>query len=140
MMEALGITRNIVINATREKVWAALTDPVKLEAVFGVPFRFARLAVDEMIYFSDEGDNGDKGVIDLVAPPERFGFRWSPMPGNPTQTRILFKLDSIDGGTRLTVTEDGFEALPLEARQHHFDDNSRGWEIVLEEIAKIVTE
>ena len=40
------------------------------------------------------------------------------------------------GGTRLTITESGFEGLPLERRAKAFADNQGGWEAQLGLIAK----
>jgi hypothetical protein len=43
----------------------------------------------------------------------------------------IFRLEEENGGTRVTVTETGFEALPDDIRQERFDSTAKGYETVL---------
>ncbi|MCU0490723.1 MAG: SRPBCC domain-containing protein, partial [Chloroflexaceae bacterium] len=45
-----------------------------------------------------------------------------------------FRLTEENGGTRVTVTETGFEALPDEIRQQRFDSTAQGYATVLAEL------
>jgi hypothetical protein len=49
---------------------------------------------------------------------------------------VTFELEEVTGGTRLTITESGFEGLPLERRAKAFAENQGGWEAQLGLIAK----
>jgi uncharacterized protein YndB with AHSA1/START domain len=71
----------------------------------------------------------------VVEPPERFAFRWTPEPGNPAESLVTFRLEVVPGGTLVTVTESGFEALPDSLRQKRAEMNAQGWGFVLEHLA-----
>jgi hypothetical protein len=71
--------------------------------------------------------------------PERlFSFRWHPFaiePGidysaEPT-TLVVFVLEEAPNGVMLTVTEPGFDRIPLERRAKAFAANERGWGMVV---------
>jgi len=128
-MEAVVIERSIVVTADRERVWRAITTPEHLAKWFE-PIRFERLAVGEALTFGW----GGAGSIALVEPMDRFGFRWQIAPPHPAQTLVVFALETVPEGTRITVTEQGFEALPDEVRQARFKDNTQGWEKELGEL------
>src|SRR5215469_8686594 len=128
-METVVIERSIVVTADRERVWQAITAPEHIAHWFE-PIRFERLAVGEALTFSWGGE----GSIALVEPMERFGFRWQIAPPHPAQTLVIFALETVPEGTRITVTEQGFEALPDEVREIRFQDNVQGWEKELGEL------
>src|SRR5687767_10609018 len=80
-------------------------------------------------------------MIERVVPLELLAFRWHPGaepdtgPNAPT-TLVTFELEEVAEGTRLTITESGFDALPLERRAKAFAENEGGWEAQLSLIAK----
>jgi uncharacterized protein YndB with AHSA1/START domain len=122
-MEAtLEITRSVDIAAARERVWKALTDPTTVGKWFE-QMSFASLKPGEKITFSW----GESGEIALSEPMERFGWRWLMEPGSPRGTLVMFTLETIPNGTRVTVRETGFENLPESARRKQFSDNVGGW-------------
>ena len=43
-------------------------------------------------------------------------------------TLVEFALEEASGGTRLTVTESGFDQLPAARRDEAFNANAGGWE------------
>jgi len=45
-----------------------------------------------------------------------------------------YRLEEENGGTRVTVTETGFEALPDDIRQKRFDSTAQGYETVLADL------
>ena len=47
-------------------------------------------------------------------------------------------LEEVSGGTRLTVVETGFDALPLARREAALTRNTRGWSAQLENVARHV--
>ena len=121
METALKITRSIVVAAGRERIWKALTVPEEIGLWFE-QLEFERLAVGEKIRFSW----GEKGEIAIVEPMDRFGYRWLIEPQSPRGTLVVFTLETIPNGTRVTVSETGFEALP--DSQKNFSQNTEGWE------------
>ena len=46
--------------------------------------------------------------------------------GEPT-TLVTFTLEAVDGGTRLTIVESGFDAIPEARRAKAFGMNTGGW-------------
>ena len=71
-----------------------------------------------------------------MEPLKLLSFRWHPYaiePGGdyskePT-TLVTFELEEVRGGTRLTITESGFDRIPLERRAEAFASNEQGWDI-----------
>jgi hypothetical protein len=63
-----------------------------------------------------------------------ISFRWHPYalePGvdyakEPT-TLIVFELQEVFGGTLLTISESGFDQIPLARRARAFSANDSGW-------------
>src|SRR5258708_5394748 len=133
-MEAVVIERSIVVKADRERVWRAITTPEHLAKWFE-PISFERLAVGEALTFGWDGE----GSIALVETMDRFGFRWQNAPPHPAQTLVVLALEQVPEGTHITVTEQGFEALPDEVREFRYQDNTRGWEQVLGELIAYLT-
>jgi uncharacterized protein YndB with AHSA1/START domain len=53
-------------------------------------------------------------------------------------TLVEFQLTEVPGGTKLAVTESGFDELPAHRRDEAFRMNSSGWEAQLRNIEKYV--
>src|SRR5260370_15844596 len=133
-MEAVMSERSIVVKADRERVWQVITTPEHIAKWFE-PIRFERLAVGEAVTFCW----GGAGSIALVEPMDRFGFRLQIAPPHPAHTLVVFSFETVLEGTRITVTEQGFEALPDEVREIRFKDNTQGWEKELGELIAYLT-
>ena len=81
--------------------------------------------------------------FDRIEPETLFAFRWHPFaiePGvdysrEPT-TLIVFALEDVADGTMLTVTESGFDRIPLARRAKAFTANEGGWTMVMALIEK----
>ena len=76
--------------------------------------------------------------IDQMEPERLFSFRWHPYAidravdysAEPT-TLIVFALEKVASGVMLTVTESGFDRIPLERRAKAFTANEQGWGMVV---------
>jgi len=73
-------------------------------------------------------------VIERLEPKRVLAWRWHPNPVEPSQdysneptTLVTFELEDAADGTRLTLTEWGFDALPAERRAEAFRGNDEGW-------------
>ena len=84
--------------------------------------------------------------VDEIQPPSRISFRWHPFAIDPNvdyshepTTLIVFELAEVEGGTKLTITESGFDKIPLERRAKAFEMNSGGWEMQTKLLEKYVT-
>lgn len=149
------IEKIAILKAPLAKVWSAISDSAAFGTWFGMtidgPFvegqtvsgAIAKTQVDDEIAKHQEPYVGMRCdlKIERVVPLKVFAFRWHPGadpdvgPDAPT-TLVTFELEEVAGGTRLTITESGFEALPLERRAKAFADNEGGWEAQLGLVAK----
>jgi uncharacterized protein YndB with AHSA1/START domain len=142
------IEKKIVLKAPRERVWLAITDSTRFGAWFGVeldgPFvvwketkgRIAPTKVDPQVAKQQEAYRGVvwRASVERIEPMKVFSFRWHPYAIDPTSdyskeptTLVTFELQDADGGTLLTITESGFEQLPLERRAQALESNDIGW-------------
>ena len=151
------IEKTIVLRAPRDRVWHAITDSKQFGTWFGVEFdapfvagakmtgRMAPTKVDPAIAKMQEAYAGQKFdcTIDRIEPMQLFSFRWHPFAIDPKldysaepTTLVAFELAEVDGGTRLTITESGFDRIPLERRAKAFEANSGGWQKQTELLSK----
>lgn len=146
------IEKQVVLRAPRARVWRALTDHAEFEQWFGMrvdgPFApGARLrgtivgtSVDPAIAKAQRqfADVSFEIVIERIEPERLFSFRWHPFAVEPgvdyssePMTLIEFALEEVEGGVRLTVTESGFERIPLGRRARAFQANEGGWGVMV---------
>jgi uncharacterized protein YndB with AHSA1/START domain len=142
------IEKKVVLQAPRERVWRAISDAGEFGAWFGVAFNGAFAAgarltgrvtptrVDAEVARSQEPYAGKtfEIVVDRIEPMRLLSFRWHPFavePGvdytNEPSTLVVFELQEAAGGTLLTITESGFDRIPLERRAQAFTANDQGW-------------
>lgn len=141
------IEKQIVLRATPARVWRALSNAREFGSWFGAEFEgdFAtsKEARGKVKY------QGQELILTLVIErmePERLlAFRWHPYAIDPTvdyasepTTLVEIALTEVPEGTRLTVTETGFDRIPLARRAKAFEMNSHGWTQQLENIARHV--
>lgn len=69
-----------------------------------------------------------------MAPPRRLVWQWHPGTVDPRVdysrepwTTVTFTLEPTPRGTRLSVSETGFDAIALERRASVYKDNTEGW-------------
>ncbi|MFL5406220.1 MAG: SRPBCC family protein [Myxococcales bacterium] len=142
------IQKTVLLRAPLERVWRAISDPGEFGTWFGVAFdgpfvagarvtgRIVPTKVDAEIAKAQEPYAGAKFEcsIDRVEPMRLFSFRWNPYgveqgvdySKEPT-TLVTFALEEAPGGTKLTITESGFDQIPLERRAKAFSANAEGW-------------
>jgi uncharacterized protein YndB with AHSA1/START domain len=133
------IQRSTLIRAPRSRVWRALTDiaefcrwfsaeteepafrpgaRVKLRSTHPGPYYKVEFAVE----------------VEEMIPEQTFSWRWHPGTRDPGEdfsgepmTLVIFTLEDADGGTRITVTETGFDKLFESRRERVFGQNEGGW-------------
>ena len=139
--EQSRIDRDITIKAAPDRVWRALTDPKELSAWFKVQIE-GDLAPDREVWMTSthagyEGQRFQIRIVEISA-PHRFVWQWHPGEVDKAvdysaeaRTTVTFTLEPVAGGTRVRVSETGFDAIGLERRAKVFADNSQGWSEVL---------
>lgn len=139
------IEKTLELRAPQERVWRAITDYREFGAWFGVeldgPFQEGGESTGR---FPDMGLNWTAWV-ERIEPMTLFSFRWRPYAIKPdidysaeTPTLVTFRLEPTASGTRLTITETGFEGVPAWRRAEAFRMNDRGWGIQIERIKAYV--
>lgn len=139
------IEKQIVIRAPRSKVWRALTDSKEFGKWFGAEMRdsFAPGARAQGRITHPGYEHLTLEVqVERMEPERLFSWRWHPYAIDPAQdyskeptTLVVFELEEVPEGTRLKVTESGFDQIPLARRDEAFRMNSGGWAQQVENIA-----
>jgi uncharacterized protein YndB with AHSA1/START domain len=148
MSETDRIEKQVLLRAPRERVWRAVSEAARFGAWFGVRFdgqfapgakltgRIAPTQVDEQVAALQKPYEGYpfEFMVDRVEPMDVLSFRWHPYAidtakdySSEPMTRVTFTLADDAGGTLLTITESGFDSIPLERRAQAFTANDGGW-------------
>jgi uncharacterized protein YndB with AHSA1/START domain len=140
-MEKLVVERTIWIAAPRERVWPAITEPAQLERWYapGCPWKIPALQVGATATFYNTATETLLATLEVVDPLRQFTLRWQPEALYPDTTLVTtFLLEEENGGTRVTITEAGYETLPEEIRQKRFDETGEGYGISMENLKAYV--
>lgn len=151
------IEKKVLLRAPRERVWRAISDAKQFGSWFGVefdgPFVADKRMIGKMVPTSVDPEVAERQkpyegmafefTVDRVVPQRLFSFRWHPFAvdsgvdySKEPATLVTFELQEIAGGTMLTVTESGFDRIPLERRAKAFAANEGGWTAQLKLIEK----
>lgn len=131
------IEKQVLLRASRARVWRALTNSDEFGAWFRVklegPFVEGAAARGRITH---PGYEHLTMVMDIarIEPERLFAYRWHPYAvdtkvdySSETPTLVEFRLEDAEGGTRLTIVESGFDALPAGRRDEAFRMNEGGW-------------
>jgi uncharacterized protein YndB with AHSA1/START domain len=153
------IEKHVLLRAPLSRVWQALTEAHEFGKWFGVTFdgpfkagapvtgRITPTTVDEEVAKMQKPYEGTRFeiVIDRMEPKTLFSFRWHPFAIDPKvdyssepMTLVAFVLEEVPEGVMLTLTESGFDKIPLERRATAFTSNDGGWAKQMELIQKYV--
>lgn len=142
------IEKHITLRAPRERVWRAISEAKQFGTWFGVAFdgefaagaritgRIAPTQVDPEVAKLQQPYVGFPFDfhIERIEPMTLFSFRWHPNAvdrnadySTEPMTLVEFRLQDADEGTLLTITESGFDAIPLARRAQAFTSNDGGW-------------
>ena len=130
------IEKSVDLDAPIERVWRAVTDHVEFGEWFKVkldqPFVPGGRSTGRITYPGYEHMPWTAEVV-AMDEPRLFSFRWPHMDDSQqvredwAWTLVEFRLEPNGTGTRLSVTESGFDALPAEHRGKAFRSNEGGW-------------
>jgi uncharacterized protein YndB with AHSA1/START domain len=138
------IQKTVVLRAPRSKVWRALTDSAQFGQWFGTniegqftPGGRSRgpITIPKYEHLTFEVD------VEQMEPERLFSWRWQP-GGDPKSdpaepmTLVVFELEEVPEGTRLTVTETGFDQIPAARRDKAYRGNDAGWTGQVENLRK----
>jgi uncharacterized protein YndB with AHSA1/START domain len=139
--ELSRIDRTIEIAAPPDRVWRALTNAEELSAWFQVKIEGEMVPGTEVwmtsVHPAHAGQRFRVRFTEMNA-PRRLVWEWHPGEVDPAVdysrepwTTVTFTLELSGGGTRLSVSETGFDAISLARRAKVYQDNSQGWAEVL---------
>lgn len=140
--ETLSIERSIWIASPRERVWRAITDAHQFTQWFspGLPWEMTALEAGGKFIWHSEGANGSASDLHLILKvdaPQQFVISWQPDPPLTPQV-TTYTLTEENGGTRLTVTETGFELAPKDVQQQRMEGNEQGYEMALAALKQFI--
>jgi uncharacterized protein YndB with AHSA1/START domain len=142
------IEKSVVLKAPLERVWRAISDAGAFGSWFGMKFdgpfvpqsrlrgRIAPTQVDPEVAKLQEPHAGIPFELQMerIEPMSLLSFRWHPGAIDPKidytrepTTLVEFRLEPAAQGTLLTITESGFDGIPLERRARVFAGNEAGW-------------
>lgn len=151
------IEKKVLLKAKKSRVWQALTDAkqfgswfgVKLEGSFTPGARVRGVLGPSSVEAEDKARYHGKEVewlIERIEPERLFSLRWHPFAIEPgtdyskePMTLVTFTLEEREGGVLLTVTESGFDGLPLARRAQALKAHDGGWTVQLGRVEKFLT-
>jgi uncharacterized protein YndB with AHSA1/START domain len=144
-MTAITARASVVVDAPRQRVWEALTDPDLVRQYFmgaeintdwqvGHPITFKGLWKDAPFE--------DKGEILTFDPQEEMSYsHWSPLSGTadaPDNYHVVrISLDDAEDGTRVTLEQSNLNGRITDADRKARDDYEKNWRGTLEGLKKI---
>jgi uncharacterized protein YndB with AHSA1/START domain len=151
-MDSDRIQKKILLHAPLKRIWNALADSKEFGTWFGMKFdrpftpgAHMRGTIVPTKVNSDVAKAQQKYegmpveiTIEKMEPERLFSFRWHPYAIEPDvdysvepTTLIEFVLQETKDGVMLTVTESGFDQIPLARRVKAFTANEQGWGMAL---------
>ena len=156
-MDTDGIEKKVLLRAPLSRVWRAVSDPSEFGSWFGVKFdgpfvpgqklrgRVVPTTVNADIAKSQKSYQGlpFEITVEQMQPEHTFSFRWHPYAIDPNvdysaepTTLVVFALKEAEDGIMLTITESGFDQIPLERRAKAFAANDGGWGMMVKLIGE----
>jgi uncharacterized protein YndB with AHSA1/START domain len=144
------IEKKVLLRAPIARVWRAISDAKEFGSWFGVKFDgpFAPgkklrgvvvpTTVDDEVAKKQKAYEGApfEITVEQMESERLFSFRWHPYAMDPNvdyslepTTLIAFTLEEVADGVMLTITETGFDQIPLERRAKAFSANENGWSL-----------
>jgi uncharacterized protein YndB with AHSA1/START domain len=136
------IQKSVLLRAPRSRVWQALTDPAQFGEWFGARLS-GHFSPGELmrgpITIPGYEHLAFEVLVEQMEPERLFSWRWQPGgdpdvdPAEP-MTLVVFELEEVPEGTRLTVIESGFDQIPVARRSKAYRENDQGWTGQLENL------
>lgn len=142
------IEKQILLRAPLQRVWRALSNSNEIGAWFGAALDPVDVVPGARLHGRITTPGYEhlefEAVVERVEPPRLLSWRW-PLSEEPpvepdevVRTLVEFRLDEVEDGTRLTIVESGFDAVPEPRRTTVFRDNEGGWAFQLENVRRHV--
>lgn len=143
-----AIIREITVKATKERVYKAITDPKEIVTWFPDAVEGGTLEVGQRPIFVFNGENHKAQIyVEAAKPFEYFAYRW--VPGSAgiigdvlavPNTLVEFHIVESEGRTKVTLKESGFASLPAHVAEESLNQNSGGWEYMMNRLEKVLNQ
>jgi uncharacterized protein YndB with AHSA1/START domain len=133
----LAVERSVLIRAPLPRVWQAITDPVQLEQWYarGCPWEIPTLQEGATIKFHNTDTDIQLATIEAVEPLKELALRWQLDPAHPGITLLnVFQLEDAGEYTRLTVSQEGYEALPVGIREEQLQQDADAYTAIADSL------
>jgi len=140
-METIAVERSVLIDAPRQRVWQAITDPAQLEQWYapGCPWEIPALEVGATVKFHNTDTDIQLATIEELEPLHRFTLRWELDPAHPGITLLnSFVLEEEGDNTRVTVSQAGYESLPDGMREEQLRQDANAYTAIAESLKSYV--
>jgi len=132
------IRREIILPASIERVWDAVTDPKEVSMWFGdITEIDLRPGGKAKFGWSEYGDAFEAVLVE-VDRPRKFSYSWAFQSNTSyeesTARLVEMTLETVESGTRLTLVESGFLQLSGDEYQKAIEANSGGWDSELADL------
>ena len=155
------IEKKILLHAPLKRVWRALSDSAEFGTWFGLkfdgPFKPGAIMRGVLVGTKVNPEvaklqKAHEGLpfeitIEQMVSERLFSMRWHPFAVEPgvdysaeATTLIEFVLEEVPNGVMLTVTESGFDRIPLARRAKAFSANEGGWAIMVKVIEEYLVQ
>ncbi|MEO8612650.1 MAG: SRPBCC family protein [Chloroflexota bacterium] len=134
--QKLAIERSIWIDAPRERVWRAITNPKQIQSWFSpnTVWQLSALEIGGRFFVHNAEDNGEMYVeiIDVLNPYNQLVTRTVPEPPDTVVKTKAYTLIEENQGTRLIVTLTGYEPESDDTRWNHMEQDAFGFGMMLQ--------
>ena len=142
-LDDLCIEREVMIQATAENVWDALTNSTRLGEWWQKGMKLEPFANGEFIEpWEDANGNAQlaTGKVKAVIPKKFIEFFWSEKSWEPDQRTICsFELSAIQEKTSLKVIHRGWDRFPPERASVLKSGFEAGWDALLDNLKKFLS-
>lgn len=141
------IRREILINASQQKIYEAIIDPNQITKWFPETVEGDLKPGSQPIF--GWGEHGKNQLLIVDAKPfEYFAYRWVPGANHflgdvkrVATTLVEFKITKQSSQScKVVMTESGFKDLPIEMMEAAFKQNTNGWEFMMGRLEQYLTE
>jgi uncharacterized protein YndB with AHSA1/START domain len=136
-METVAVERSVLIDASPQRVWQAITDPEQLEEWYapGCPWEIPTLQAGATVKFHNTDTDIQLATIEVLEPLRDLSLRWQLDPMHPGLTLTnSFRLEPENGGTRVTVSQAGYESLPDGMREEQLRQDADAYTAIVESL------
>jgi uncharacterized protein YndB with AHSA1/START domain len=141
------IERQITIRAPKEGVYNAITDPKQITSWFPQSID-GDLEVGSRPIIDFGKDHRYQLYVEAANPYDYFAYRWVPANEDESigfigdvkafaNTLVEFKLTEDSKGTTVSLKESGFASLPPTVAAKQLEQNSGGWDYMLDRLEKL---